>query len=71
MLSSENAYGPCPAYGWFVTASLRSRVLREFSAMFPNACDRDESDGVATSSKVPNYMSRLREEPPSEEGSSA
>ena len=45
-------------------------ITREFSAMFPNGFDREESDGVVLSSKVLNYMSRLREEPPSEEGSS-
>ena len=39
--------------------------------MYPEAFNRDELDGVVPSSQVLNYMSRLREEPESEDESSA
>ena len=39
--------------------------------MFPDAFDRDDPDAPLPSSRVLNYVSRLRDEPPSEEGSSA
>ena len=40
MFSSENACGPCRAYGWFVTASLRSRVMETSSYVSSAPCSR-------------------------------
>ena len=50
----------------------REVIVREFRSMFLNGFDRDDPDAPPSSSRVPNYMSRLRDEPPNEEeGSSA
>ena len=40
MLSSENACGPCSAYGWFVTASRRSRVMETSSYVSSSPCSQ-------------------------------
>ena len=44
-------------------------ILREFKLTFPDTFDRDDPEAPPPSSRVLNYMSRLRDEPPSEEGS--
>ena len=45
-------------------------LIQEFSNSYPQAYDRTTKAGNPADSRVLNYMSRLREEPDSEEGSS-
>ena len=45
-------------------------LIQEFSNSYPQAYDRTTKAGPPADSRVLNYMSRLREEPDSEEGSS-
>ena len=45
-------------------------LIQEFSNSYPQAFDRTTKAGIPADSRVLNYMSRLREEPDSEEGSS-
>ena len=46
-------------------------LIQEFFNFYPQAYDRTIKAGSPADSRVLNYMSRLREEPDSEEGSSA
>ena len=43
-------------------------LIQEFSNSYPQAYDRTTKAGTPADSRVLNYMSRLREEPDSEEG---
>ena len=45
-------------------------LIQEFSNSYPQAYDRTTKAGSPADSRVLNYMSRLREEPDSDEGSS-